>query len=363
MKKNETIEEHRVIENAISEFGLESIKVAEMFRRLDSIYVVSVVAQGDDSEPMARLDMPINEKVRLERPTALAHYLFADPALVSERVTQVETAFAFALPRWAQEDPEALDSAIGILHNLCVYHEHGGTFEEWEPFSERILEMFKIKLGHNHTAVMNHRLYIGAYYFRSDELDEADKCFKEAAAILETHPELKITESPKHHLNSAGIFYKQGRWALALCALDEVMNTLKQAPTMDKVVLLQALVGYATVFHATDNLEEFDRVSIQAEETARETWESDPTWTITSILLLIRSNEELGRLKIAEKTLKWLVTAMESLADREGPSMGSHEAWVHFLNDCRLNGLPMSAEKMIPELVAQLSNDSSGYVH
>jgi tetratricopeptide (TPR) repeat protein len=363
MKDNKTREEHRVIEDAISEFGLESMKAAEMFLKADDLYAVRVLTRGDDPKPMVRLDMPINKQVSLERPTALAHYLFSDPTLVDERVKQLEKAFAFAIPIWAQDDPEALNSAIEIFHFLSVCYGHADTFEKWESLCTRILSMLRIKLGRNHTRVMHYLLYMGGYYLAIDKLDKADDCFKEAAAILETHPELKITESPKQLLNFAGILFKQGRMALALCTLDEAMEKLKQAPVMDKVVLLVTLVDYAAVYKVTDNLEEFDRVSLEAEKTAQEVWQSKWRWVITPALSLIRSNESLGRLNVAGRLLKWLVTTMESLADREVPSMASHEAWVHFLNDCQLNGLPMSVEKVIPELAAQLSGNPSGYVH
>jgi hypothetical protein len=55
MKKNETIEEHRVIEDAISEFGHESMKVAEMFLKLTDLCVVRIVTTANDPEPAARL--------------------------------------------------------------------------------------------------------------------------------------------------------------------------------------------------------------------------------------------------------------------------------------------------------------------
>jgi hypothetical protein len=139
------------------------------------------------------------------------------------------------------------------------------------------------------------------------------------------------------------------------------MERLAESPTMNNVVLLETLTNYAVIFRATGNLEEFDRVSLRAEEIAKEVWKSEPARVVGSALALIRSNEAVGRSDIAERLSEWIVNEVES-TPFSGDDIRSYGVVRQlFLNNCREYGVPASVEKIYPDILTDMAGEDSSH--
>lgn len=342
----------KLVGNTLAEFGAESMEVANLYLAMKQHFVGRVVKP--DSNPAVQFDMHTEDGYTLSYPTILDWYVFRDSSLIDEHIEEIEAAFAFAMPTWLETDPAAFDFAVNTLLNLGNYYTASGNLKKWKAFSRRVLNIFRTRLGSYPRLVVALR-DMGVHCYRLGKLDQADACFKEALTICESDSDLKTTEAPGLLLNSAGVAFKRGHMVEARLLLDKVMEMLEQTPIVDKVVLLEALTNYAAVFRATGNLEEFDRVSLRAEETAKEVWKSKPTSVVTPALALVRSREELNRCDDAERLMKWLLDEMVSLPDGKSETDAHVHVKAHFLSDCRENGIPASVEKMDPEIMAELS--------
>jgi tetratricopeptide (TPR) repeat protein len=263
------------------------------------------------------------------------------------------------MPTWAKTNPEALVSVQNCFGKVVAYYRHIGDFEEWEDFNLSILNISKTRLGPGHEMVMDLLADMGEHYLESGRLDDASACFNEALTICEADPDLKMSESPWLIMNSAAMAYMRGELVVARLLLDQVMERLAEAPTMNNVVLLEALANYAAIFRATRNLAEFDRVSLQAEEVAKKVWKSEPARAVSSVLALIRSNEELGRSDVADRLSQWIVNGMESTLFSGDDIRGYGLVQRVFLHDCHGNGLPASIEMIRPNIVADMAGRAS----
>lgn len=357
MKTNTVGNTFPELAEAISEFGVESMDVAELFLRIQDTFAGLVYGKGDDAE--VRFEMPTGDGLRLHWPSGLDWYMFNDPSLTEAHIEQVEAAFSFAVPTWAETNPAALGAVEECFSKIAAYYEHSGDFEKWEAFNRRILNVFKAGLGTNHRSVMNFLADMGVQYWAWGMLDQAGACFNEALAISEADPDLKQKESPGLIMNSAVIALAKGQIDMGRLLLDEVMERLAELPTRNDAVLLEALTNYAVIFEKTADLDEFDRVSLQAEEMAKEVWKSKPARVVSSALALIRSSEAVGRTDVAKRLSEWIVNKVES-TPFSGDDVQSYGAIRRlFRRDCLENGVPASVEKICPNILTDMTGEDT----
>jgi len=309
-KKNQAVEPSKLIEDTIGAFGIESMEVADLFLRLEGL----PFGKTGKNDPDKRMLLVTDRGHALDGPTVLDWYIYDDSALTGAHLGQIESAFAFALPKWAATEPRAVDDAVAILVNVGVYYANAGGLDKWEPFIKRILQICKTGLGQNHKAVVTVLYEMGVRYLAWDKFDEAGDCFKEALSICDSDSDLRLAHGPGLLMNYSGVAFRKDQLGVARCLLDQAMEILEEQPTVAKDALFNTLCNYAALFEATHNLKEFDRVSQQAEEVAKEVWKSQPTSVSPGFLSLIRLNLKFDRLKDALRQMRWFNEKMEEVA-------------------------------------------------
>jgi hypothetical protein len=206
----------------------------------------------------------------------LNRYMFGDPSLTEEHLSQIETAFAFAMTTWFKTDPGTADSAVDTLRALTMHYGKVAGSAKWEAMSKRVLSMCRTRLGQNHRAVALVLGDMGSHHAALGRFDEANACLKEALAICESDSDLRPAAAPKLLSDSAGIAIRRGEFVMARMFIDQAIDILELAATTDKLIFLAILIDTATILQKIWDVKEFAQVSLRAEKVAKEVWKSAP---------------------------------------------------------------------------------------
>ncbi|MBM3299662.1 MAG: hypothetical protein FJY85_06890, partial [Deltaproteobacteria bacterium] len=306
----------RLIQDGIAKFGLRSMVVAELFLRLARAIVVQPSRKN--------LDVPTGVETLTDggrsmvSPVILNMYLFGDSSLTEERIGQLETAFAFAMPTWCERDPQAADHAAMVLISLARQFSDSGDAGKWEAMSKRVLEMCRKYLGQNSRTLALVLGDMGSLYSALRMVDEANDCLKEALTISESDPTMRTAMAPRLLATLARVAMQERKLVSARMFIDQAIEILEQAPTRDKLVLLGTLIESAHLFQEIGDIEGFAQVSLRAEQVAEEAWESHPKGATDFIVILIRCQKVLGRQDDAERLIRWLGGKIKELARETG---------------------------------------------
>jgi hypothetical protein len=292
------------LKNRIDEFGLESMEVAGAFLILEGA-IFQKTANKAPNTPL-EFDVLADGGQTLISPVILDWYMFGDLSLTDERLSQIETAYAFALPNWSKTNPQVADGAVDTLRALNRHYGDVSGPDKWEVMSKRLLNILRTRLGHQHRAVALMLGDMGSHYGALRRFNEANACLKESLTICESDPDLMTTLAPRLLSDSAGIAIVQGQLVMARMHIDQATEILEQSPTMNKLVLLATLVHSASLFQKMKDVDGLAQVSLRAEKLAEEVWEYDPNGALTFSLILIKCNEDLGRVDEAERFVRWL---------------------------------------------------------
>jgi hypothetical protein len=306
----------RLIQNGIAVFGLASMEVAELFLRLAR--AISVQPSGKDLNTPGGVERLTDGGRTTISAVYLNMYLFGDSSLTEERIGQIETAFAFAMPTWCKRDPQAADHAAMVLNSLSEHFRDVGDYGKWEAMSKRVLDMCRNHLGQNSETLALVLGDVGSHYSALRMVDEAKDCLKEALTISESDPVKRTAMAPKLLSTLAGVAMQERKLVSARMFVDEAMEILEQAPATDKLVLLGTLIESAQLLQEIGDIEEFAQVSSRAEQVAKEVWESHPRGATDFIVILVRFHKELGRKDDAERLVRWIAGKIRELARETG---------------------------------------------
>jgi len=304
------------LEDAIAEFGVESIEVASIFLRIARAIFLKPIKKDPDNGP--GFDVLTDGGRTLMSPVILDRYVFGDPSLTEQHLVRIATAFAFAMPTWSKTKPADAVSAVHILRALARRFADLASSAKWEAMAKRLLNICRTRLGRNHSAVALMIGDMGSHYAALRRFDEANACLKEALTISESDPDLRAAHTPRVLSTLAEVAIARGELVMARLLLDEAAEILEQAPSADKFMLLDTLIDSAYLLQTLGDLDGFSHVSQRAEKVAKEVWEYLPGSAVSLTIILIHLNEELGRFDDAQRLLRWLAGEARLLADEQG---------------------------------------------
>jgi hypothetical protein len=341
---------YRSMDETIAGFGPENMEVAEAFLRISrTIFRINATK---DSEVSTNFQALADGGRAVFSPLVLDGYIFGDPSLTEERLSQIETAFAFAMPTWSQTDPEAANAAVTTLHALARHLADVGDSAKWEAMSRRLLDMFRTRLGPNHQTVALVLGDMGSRYAALGRFDEANACLKEALTICDSDPDLRTTVAPRFLSDSASIAIRRGEFVMARMFIDQAAELLEQAPTKNKLLHLSILIDSATILQKIGDVGGFAQVSLQAEMVANEVWESDPCGAVAFTIMLIHCNQALGREEDAERLIRWLAGKVRDLAREAGVDVLDH-LMERVRRAYGSKGLPGNLEEVLARIKAE----------
>ena len=338
------------IQDGIAEFGLESMEVAELFLLL---------ARAIFKQP-SRKELHIPTGVErltdgghsMVSPVLLNMYLFGDSSLTEERIGQIETAFAFAMPTWCKTDPQAADQAAMVLNSLARHFSDLGGSSKWEAMSKRVLDMCRNHLGQNSQTLALVLGDVGSHYSALRMVDEAKDCLREALTISESDPAMRTAMAPKLLSTLARVAMQERKLVSARIFIDQAIEILEQAPTTDKLVLLGTLTESAQLLQEIGDIEGFAQASLRAEQVAHEVWESNPRAATDLVVILIRFHKELSRQNDAERLILWLAGKIKELARETGIDVLDRlveEMQPHYGSQ----GLPSELKEILAQIKAE----------
>jgi tetratricopeptide (TPR) repeat protein len=220
-----------------------------------------------------------------------------------------------------------------------------GDFGKWEGMSKRVLEIYMSCIVQNQQTLALVIGGMGSRYAALGRFDEAKGCLKEALTICDSEPDLRTTLAPGFLSDAASIAIRRGEFVRARRLIARATELLEQAPAQDKRLQLSILIDSVWLLQVTGDINEFARVSLQAETVAKEVCESDPAGAVTSTIILIHCNQELGRAKDATRLTQWLAGKLRDVA---------HEAGVDVLDRFMDQGRPCYGSKGIPSNLEEI---------
>jgi len=304
------------IQDKIARFGLESMEVAEAF--LEIAGAIFEISCDKDSNTFMQVVMPTNRGHVVASPIIMDRYIFGDPSLAEERLTQIETAFVYAIPTWSQTNPKDADSAVHTLIALARHYGEIAGPAQWEAMSKRVLNLCRTHLGQNHRSFVMVLADMGSRYAALGRLEEGDACLEEALTICESDPDVRTAVAPRILSTLTGIAIRRGDFVSARMFIDQATEILEQAPKTDKLPLLATLIDSAHLLQQIGDIEGFAQVSRKAQMVAEEVWESHPRAATDFIVIVIGLHKVLGRLDDAGRLIRWLAGKIRELARETG---------------------------------------------